>query len=426
MTFGGVSQHQSGSKARSNREEDTVLHRLTIDAFTLTHDTAESALGLKNLPKFTRSTINHQSGGLQAAIRHYIDHPSAEVIIVEDDGDLHQLQARLEQLSEVVEPGRKLIVVGAINDIGFYRRIVSLGVADYLLSPAEIEDLAASVERVSHDPQRPTRGRLLSFMGARGGVGCSTIAQNVAWILSTEFKQRVILVDLDLTYGTCALAFNEEPKQPLSDALTDPQRLDQVLLQRFMVGEDDKLQILSTNGVLRSNLLPSNAAIEKLVDLSRQMADVIILDLPHIWNSWVEEFAVTADESVLVACLDLPNLREAKNLLDHLKNKRGDGRDPRLVINKADMAKRGRLTVQDATRALPVKPVVTLPFDPTAFVEAINDGKAIAERSKTHKASLALRSLTAQIGGVSLNAPSRRALSLPTWLKRSGDRSAKA
>jgi pilus assembly protein CpaE len=403
-----------------------VLHRLTIDSFTLTHDTAESVLGLKNLPKFTRSTVNHQTGGLQAAIRHYIDHPSSEVIIVEDDGDLSQLQARLEQLSEVVEPGRKLIVVGAVNDIGFYRRIISLGVGEYLLSPAQIDDLAASIERVTHDPQRPTRGRLLTFLGARGGVGCSTVAQNVAWILSTDFNQRVILVDLDLTFGTCALAFNEEPKQPLSDALTDPQRLDQVLLQRFMVGDDDKLQILSTNGALRSHLLPSTAALEKLVDLSRQMADVVILDLPHLWTSWVEDFAVLADETVLVAGLDLPNLREAKNLLDHLKNKRGEGRDPKLVINKSDMAKRGRLTVQDAARALPVKATVTLPFDPTAFIEAINDGKAVAERSKNHKASIALRSLATQIGGVPVKPAGRRSLSLPPWMKRGGDRSAKA
>jgi pilus assembly protein CpaE len=403
-----------------------VLHRLTIDSFTLTHDTAEATLGLKNLPKFTRCTVNHQTGGLQAAIRHYIDHPSGEVIIVEDDGDLHQLNARLEQLAEVVEPGRKLIVVGAINDIGFYRKIVSLGVADYLLSPAPIGEIASSIEQVTLDPSRPTRARLLSFMGARGGVGSSTIAQNVAWLLSTDFNQRVILVDLDLAFGTCALAFNEEPRQPVVEALTDPQRLDQVLLQRFMIGENDKLQILSTNGALRANLLPSSAAIEKLVDLARQMADTVILDLPHIWGSWIEDLSVLADECILVAALDLPNLRDAKNLLDQFKTKRGDGRDPRLVINKADMAKRGRLTLQDAIRALPVKPLVTLPFDPTTFVEAINDGKVVADRSKNHKASVALRTLTTAISGASGKQPIRRNVSIPGWFKRSAPRSAKA
>ena len=402
-----------------------MLHRLKIDAFSLTHDTAEAALGLKNLPKFARSTVNHQPGGLQAAVQYYLHQPSGDVILVEDDGDTHQLNARLEQLAEVVEPGRKLIVIGAVNDIGFYRKVVSLGVADYLLSPSSIEDLAASIERATHDPERPTRGRLLTFMGARGGVGSSTVAQNVAWLLSSSFNQRVILVDLDLTFGTCALAFNEEPRQPVADALTDPQRLDQVLLQRFMIGHDDKLQILSTSGILRSNIIPSNAAIEKLVDLSRQMCDIVILDLPHIWNGWVEDFSVLADEFVVTAGLDLANLRDAKSILDFLKTKRGDTRPGRLVINKVDIAKRSRLTLQDAIRALPVKPSITVPFDPVTFIEAVNDGKAVAERSKTHKAANAFRHLTTEISGLTHTKGTRRGLALPAWLARGKAGSAK-
>lgn len=404
-----------------------MLHRLKIDAFSLTHDTAEAALGLRNLPKFTRCSIQHDSGGLQAAIQHFHHQPSGDVIIVEDDGDVHQLHARLEQLAEVVEPGRKLIVIGTVNDIGFYRKVLSLGVAAYLLSPASIEDIAVSIEQATHDPERPTHGRLLTFMGARGGVGSSTIAQNVAWQISSKLEKRVILVDLDLTFGTCALAFNEEPKQPIIDALTDPQRLDQVLLKRFMVGENDKLQILSTNGILRGHVIPSSAAIEKLVDLSRQMADAVVLDLPHVWNNWVEDFAVLSDELVITANLDLPNLRDTKSLLDYLKTKRGEGRPVRLVINKSDMAKRGRLTLQDAVRSLGVKPTVSIPFDPVGFSEALNDGKSFSERSKGHKASAAFQKLTTEITGHNGTVGSmRRSMALPTWLTRGKARSAKA
>lgn len=403
-----------------------MLHRLKIDAFSLTHDTEEAVLGLRNLPKFTRCAVNHQAGGLQAAIQYYLHQPSGDAILVEDDGDIHQLSARIEQLAEVVEPGRKLIVIGAVNDISFYRKVVSLGIADYLLSPSSIEEIATSIEHATHDPTRPVRGRLLTFMGARGGVGSSTVAQNVAWQISTKLGERVILVDLDLTFGTCALAFNEEPRQPVVEALTDPQRLDQVLLQRFMIGENDKLQILSTNGVLRSSMSPSNTAVEKLVDLSRQMADVVILDLPHIWNSWVEDFAVISDEFIVTACLDLPNLRDAKSILEFLKTKRGDRQDARLVINKSDMAKRGRLTLQDATRALPVKPTITVPFDPVAFSEAVNDGKTLLERSRTHKAAAAFSHLTKEITGYRDVKSARRGLAMPGWLARGKARSVKA
>jgi pilus assembly protein CpaE len=193
-----------------------------------------------------------------------------------------------------------------------------------------------------------------------------------------------------------------------------------------MIGESDRLQILSTNGALQNNVLPSNAGIEKLVDLSRQMADVVILDLPHIWNTWMEDFSVLADEFIITACLDLANLRDAKSIFELLKIRRGEGREARLVVNKADMAKRGRLTLQDATRALAVKPTATIPFDPVNFSESVNDGKVLSERSKAHKASTAFYRLATEITGHQAGKSARRSLNMPNWLARGKTRSVKA
>ncbi len=400
-----------------------MLHRIKIDAFTLAPETAEAALGLKNVPKFTRNQINHHTGGLTAAVHHYADRPSSDIILVEDDGNIDELSKRLEALALVVEPGRKLIVIGAVNDIGFYRRMLSLGVAEYLVSPASINDILTAIEHITHDPRGASKARLLSFLGARGGVGSSTIAQSVAWSLAHRHNQRTILIDLDLTFGTAALAFNEEPRQPLIEALADPQRLDQILLQRFMVGGDDRLQILSTNGAIRLAAPPSLAAVEKLVDLSRQMADMVVLDFPHQWSPWLEDLLILSDEVALVAILDLANLRDAKYLLDLLRVKRGENRDPRLIINKSDMVKRSRLTLQDVAKALPVKPSVTIPFDPLAFVEAINEGKTLTEKAKTHKAATAMHLLAADLAGLKIQ-PMRRSFALPSLLKRQSVKSA--
>ena len=381
-------------------------HRLSIDVFSLTPETAESALGLKNLPAFFRAVIKPHAGGLVAALGHYADNGASQVILVEDDGNADDLLKRLEGLASVVEPGRKLIVIGAVNDISIYRRIMAMGVADYLLSPASIDDLSASIDRATHDPQAAAKGKVIGFYGLRGGVGSSTIAHNVAWLLATQAKLRTTLVDLDLAFGTAALAFNEEPRQPLIDALTDPERLDQTLLQRFMIGEDDNLQILSTHGMLRSSMTLSQIAIEKLVDLARQTADVVVLDLPHYWATWVEDLMLLADETVLVAALDLANLRDARNLTELLRAKRGEGREPRLVINKSDMAKRSRLTAQDFANTLSLKPLVQIPFDPTAFIEAVNDGKVICDKNAKHKAAIGLRQISEIVSG--RQQPSRR------------------
>ena len=378
-----------------------MLHRLTVDAFTLTPETSESAIGLRNLPTFSRANIHHHAGGLVAAVNHYMNSPSNDIIIVEDDGDADQLASRLEALSHVVEPGRKLIVIGSVNDIGIYRRMIAMGVAEYLVSPSSIEELVSAIEHVTHDPQGPSRGKVLAFFGARGGVGTSTVAHNVAWCLGHEFQQRVIVIDLDLSFGTAALAFNEDPRQPLAEALVDPDRLDQLLLQRFMVGEDERLKVLSTNGLLRPTMPTSVVAIEKLIELSRQLADFVVLDLPHLWVNWIEDLLTTSDQAVLTISLDLANLRESKSLMEYMRSHRGADREPRYVINKSDWARRARLTSQDAQRALTTKPLASIPFDPLNFVEAVNDGKVISAKMRKHKASVAFRMIAQHLSGAS-------------------------
>jgi len=394
-----------------------VLQRFNIDACTLRHETTEAALGLKNLPKFARSQVQHHAGGLDAAIRYYADNPSADIIIVEDDGDVEVLNSRIDALAQVVEPGRKLIVIGSVNDIGVYRRMLSMGVADYLLSPCTIDDLAAAIDHATHDPQGPAQGKVFAFIGARGGVGSSTVAQNTAWSLAIHENLQTALVDLDLTFGTAALAFNEEVRQPLSEALADPDRLDQVLLQRFMTGENEKLQILSTNGALRNSLPPSHAAIEKLLDLCRHMADVIVLDIPHAWSPWIEDMLLLADEVILVISPDLANLRDAKNILDLLRTKRGDGREPKLIVNKVDLAKRSRLTAQDINKTLAIQPFATISSDPLTFIESVNDGKMIGEKAKSHKAAVAFRQIAANLTRRPTTGR-RRSLGLPALFKR--------
>jgi len=378
-----------------------LLHRLTVDAFTLTPETSESAIGLKNLPTFSRANIHHRPGGLAVAVTHYMNNSSSDIIIVEDDGNAEQLASRLESLSHVVEPGRKLIVVGSVNDIGIYRRMISMGVAEYLVSPSSIEELVSAIEHVTHDPQGPARGKVLAFFGARGGVGTSTIAHNVAWCLSHEFQQRAIVVDLDLSFGTAALAFNEDPRQPLAEALVDPDRLDQLLLQRFMVGDDERLKVLSTNGLLRPTMPTSVVAIEKLIELSRQLADFVVLDLPHVWVNWIEDLLTTADEATLAITLDLANLRESKSLMEYMRGHRGSERAPHYIINKSDWARRARLNAQDIQRALATKPLASIPFDPLHFVEAVNDGKVISAKMRKHKASVAFRAIAQQLGKIS-------------------------
>ncbi len=362
-----------------------MQYRLSIDVFAIKDETAAAGKALAEQRNFSRCKVAVREGGLARAITHYADHPSPNLIIVEDDGDNDTLQGRLDGLAQVVEPGRKLIVVGSVNDISVYRRIVSLGVTDYLVSPLRLEAMMDAIERAAHDPKGPERCRYIAVMGARGGVGSSSVAQNLAWAAAKKVGMRTILADLDLTFGTAGLAFNQDPRQPFGEAFTDPDRLDATLLERYMVNEDENLQILSTSGALRHYDGIDEEAVEKAIDLCRQMTKLVIVDVPHTWSGWVEGVMIGADEAIIVVGPDIANIRDARNLLDFLNGKRGDSRPCRVIINKSDLAKRTRLLPKDISNTLGVQPIANIPFDPAVFIEAANDGKMIGDRFKTHK-----------------------------------------
>jgi pilus assembly protein CpaE len=222
-------------------------------------------------------------------------------------------------------------------------------------------------------------------MGARGGVGSSTVAQNLAWAAAKRVGMKTILADLDLTFGTSALAFNQDPRQPFGEAFTDADRLDATLLERYMVNEDENLQILSTSGSLRHYDGIDEEAVEKAIDLCRQMTKLVIVDVPHTWSGWVEGVMIGADEAIIVVGPDIANIRDARNLLDFLNGKRGESRACRLIINKSDLARRTKLLPKDISNTLGVQPVANIPFDPAVFIEAANDGKMIGDRFKSHK-----------------------------------------
>ena len=134
-----------------------MQYRLTIDIFCHAEQTSNAGKALAEQRAFARCKVAVLDGGLARAVTHYADHPSPHLIIVEDDGDTSTLQSRLDALAQVVEPGRKLVVVGAVNDISVYRRIVSLGVTDYLVSPLSLEGMMDAIERAAHDPKGPER-----------------------------------------------------------------------------------------------------------------------------------------------------------------------------------------------------------------------------------------------------------------------------
>lgn len=348
---------------------------------------------------FSRSKFTINTGGLAEAVTYLAANDTPQVLIVETDATGDGLYQALEGLAEVCSPDSKVILIGHENDIELYRQLVSMGLSEYFTDKVTTEQLATSIEGMFTEADAAQLGRVIAFAGARGGVGSSTIAANTAYALAKQQDDNVILIDLDLAYGTAALSFNLQQKQSLVDALAQPGRLDDVLMARFMLKYDDHLSVVPSPSNLGGNYSIDLEPFGVLMKLVRQMSPYVILDLPHQWAPWIGEVMADVNELVVVAYPDLVCLRDAKNLYETVVHPRGASAPTRLVLNKVGLAKRTELTAKDFEGALSAKPDAIVPFDPNSFGTALNNGQMVTQAAKNSKAAQQIGRLATLVTG---------------------------
>jgi pilus assembly protein CpaE len=366
---------------------EVAVPRIGIHVFAERTDTAESAQRASQDRRMSRATTVVRLGGLQTALQTYMSEPTPALIIVESMSPAQQMIAELDQLAECCDAGTKVVVIGAANDIALYRELMRRGVSEYLVAPIAPLQLISAIGSLFNDPSAPFVGRTIAFIGARGGVGASTIAHNTAYALSERMHAETVIVDFDLPFGTAGLDFNQDPLTGIADALSQPERLDPVLLDRMMVKCTDRLSLFAAPATLDNDWDVSPEAFEEVAQKIRGTAPYVVLDLPHQWNGWVRRMMVSADEVVVVATPDLASLRNAKNMIDLAKAARPNDAPPRLVLNQVGVPGRPEIPLKDFTNALGSAPALVLPFDAKLFGQAANNGQMILEVGAKSKAA---------------------------------------
>src|SRR5262249_32139885 len=173
-----------------------------------------------------------EGGGMGAAIEAYRAAPTPNVIVLESDGR-GDILAGLDHLATVCDPGTRVVVIGRINDVGLYRELVRRGVSDYVIAPVTTIDVVRSICNLFSAPESKAVGRIIAVVGAKGGVGASPIAHNVAWAIARDLAMASVVADLDLAFGTAGLDYNQDPPQGIADAVFSPDRIDTGFLDRL-------------------------------------------------------------------------------------------------------------------------------------------------------------------------------------------------
>jgi len=344
-------------------------------------------------------------GGIAKAIEYLSEQRSPHLLIVDISGSDLPL-SKIHILADVCEPGTTVVALGDHNDVGLYRDLQEAGVSSYIVKPLTRELLTKALA------PRPTNGeigrsalklgKMVSFVGARGGVGATTLACNLAWHLANRQSRRVALVDLDLQHGDCSLLFNINTTPGFRDALANPLRLDHLLLDRIMTQVGERLFVLGSEEPLHDNIQFTPSAIDTLFSVLRSQFHYVIADVPRIQAPAYRRALDIADRRVIVVDQTMRAMRDAVRLAKMFAETGAPGTEHSrhrniFVVNRVGEVGPHAVALKDVRKVLQVQPTSLIPFLPALVTPSAHNGLAAA--SKRGKFADAVASLASELSG---------------------------
>ncbi|MCL9983060.1 MAG: pilus assembly protein CpaE [Erythrobacter sp.] len=347
-------------------------------------------------------------GGLRNAVQSLSVSASPAILLVDlsESGDpLNDINA----LAEVCEPGTVVIAIGQVNDVRLYRDLLSSGIHDYLLKPLSAQQVhdalnqALAVFMAPKGGEGDTTRRHIStaVVGTRGGTGASTLATSLAWLFSEHHKAPTALLDLDVHFGTGALALDLEPGRGLTDAIENPSRIDPLFIERAMVRANDNLSILSAEAPISQPLMTDGAAFVQLEDEFRQAFEMTVIDLPR--NMLINFPQLMADVNlVLLTCeLTLASARDTIRILSWLKTNAAHAH-PMIVANKVQPSL-AEISKADFEASIERKIDFMVPYDFKAASNAAKLGQVFVDANRSSKATAAIRQIAERVMGAKMD-----------------------
>lgn len=351
-------------------------------------------------------------GGLRNAVQSLSVSASPNVLFVDlsESGDpLSDINA----LAEVCEPGTVVIAAGQVNDVRLYRDLVASGIQDYLLKPFTAEQLRDAFAHAQmtisgprgHEPAVDRPHVATTVIGVRGGVGASTVASSLAWMMGEKIGRSTALLDLDVHFGTGALSLDLEPGRGLTDAIENPSRIDGLFIERAMVRANDKLSVLSAEAPINQPMLTDGSAFFQLQEEMRNGFEAMVLDLPRPMLIQYPHLVHDTHVTVVVVELTLAATRDAIRILSWLKANAPQSRVI-VVANKVQSAAVQEVSRKDFENSIERKVDIVLPFDPKSAAQAAKLGQPLAKVASGAKLSQPMNQLANMaVSAVDASAP---------------------
>lgn len=353
-----------------------LLPTAKVGMFVLDSDVLSSARELERDWRFARVGFDLREGDVRTAINYYAQNLSPDLLLIETKTIDSSFTDELEKLSSVCSDTTAAIIIGPVNDVYLYRKLIDMGVSDYLVGPLSKDILVDVLSKTLVGRLGHMASRLTAFIGAKGGIGTSTFAQYASLISAQSFESKTLLLDLAGAWSFAPLAFGAEPSTTLSEIYRVMQGQDDAALKRLIFAVDDRLSILPTGmEKLLDDTIPSEQFEFVLNQLMITYPQVIV-DLSSAPNSLKKTVLNRAHDIIILSSPSISSLRTARSLVQEVKNLH-DGQDHNvhLILNMMEMAKDTEVRLSDIQKAVEKQPLGHVPFMPKAFMTAEMNGK---------------------------------------------------
>lgn len=326
---------------------------------------------------------NVYKGTIVDASAYLKNNPSPELLLVELPSQ-EQAASLLDALADVVDPATKVITTGSVNEYSFYCWLTEIGIFSYLLKPLTASAIETTFEKsktqaVVAKTEKPP-AVVIAVMGARGGVGATTCAVNLAAVIADQTKKPTALVDLDAQEGSVALSLDIEPSRGFRDVLEKPDRIDTLFLDRVMSKVGAHLSVLSAEESLAEKIAISDNAAEPLLAELRAKYAYVVLDVPRVSNSFTRMCMQQADHTILVTELSLLCLRDTLRMQDVMQSA-WKTKPPMVVVNKKGLVAKMEIPSADFEKGANCKIAGFVPFAADIFMPMERDVAAIKHKN---------------------------------------------
>lgn len=320
--------------------------------------------------RFARVVMSVVEGDVEEAINRYGSVPSPDLILIQTDTIDDAFSGRLEALAENCAEGTAAIVIGPVNDVNLYRKLVNMGVTDYLVRPLESGKLANDIASALIEKVGLSDSVLVAMIGAKGGVGVSVLAEQLAWTLSEDKKQKTFLMDAAGGWSSFSVGMSFEPAGSLMEAVRAAEDNNEDSLSRMIEKPNDKLSVLSTGADAMLDPPVSDEGYEALIDWAMTTYPFVLVDLSQT-PSDLRQTVISRAHTVLVTTTPtLTAVRAARTLLGEIKTLRGGEDDTiKVIVNMNGQSKKTEVSKVQIEEGLERKVDAFLPYEPTLFMD---------------------------------------------------------